>query len=234
MIHFINSFKKVIAILVFIVYCTWGIALITVHAVPFEETSSNECVTEYETKTYLKPNQYTPIALEYFTYEEPKNIEEAEAFISAIKNHIKILQLNQQNGRLGYYTSPAIVNALNEIYSLQTLIEKYENFINEHKVSYTLIDIGEFKLTAYCPCAECSGPWGNMTSTGVIAQTEHTVAVDPKIIPYGTKLLIGDTVYTAQDCGGAVKGNVIDIYFATHAETYEFGVQYSKVYIYQE
>ena len=55
---------------------------------------------------------------------------------------------------------------------------------------YKMISIGNFKLTAYCPCYECSGHWGTQTSTGTTAIADHTVAVDPKVIPYGTKLFI--------------------------------------------
>lgn len=94
-----------------------------------------------------------------------------------------------------------------------------------------LESIGVFVLTAYCPCSDCSGPWKDMTSTGVIAQPTHTVAVDPKIIPYGTKLSINGVIYTAEDCGSSVKGNIIDIFFNTHDEVDEFGLQYAEVYI---
>lgn len=40
----------------------------------------------------------------------------------------------------------------------------------------------------------------------------HTIAVDPTIIPYGTEVIIDGRVFVAEDCGGAVKGNVIDIF----------------------
>ncbi|MFR5613204.1 MAG: 3D domain-containing protein [[Clostridium] innocuum] len=40
----------------------------------------------------------------------------------------------------------------------------------------------------------------------------HTIAVDPDVIPLGSKVLIDGHVYVAEDVGGAVKGNVIDIY----------------------
>lgn len=90
--------------------------------------------------------------------------------------------------------------------------------------------LGVFKLTAYCPCYECSEGWGRNTSTGAIAKAGRTIAVDPKIIPYGSTILIDDHAYIAEDCGGAVKGNVIDIFFDTHEETEGFG-QYMEVFI---
>lgn len=94
------------------------------------------------------------------------------------------------------------------------------------------INLGEFKLTAYCPCEACNGQWKDgITSTGVIAQAGRTIAVDPTVIPYGTEVNINGHTYIAEDCGGAIKGNRIDIYFDTHAEALEFGVQYADVYI---
>lgn len=92
-------------------------------------------------------------------------------------------------------------------------------------------NLGKFKITAYCPCAECSGGYGRSTSLGVRAKSNHTVAADRSILPLGTEIIIGDTVYRVEDTGGAVKGKVIDIFFDTHSEVVEFGRQYKDVYI---
>ena len=95
-------------------------------------------------------------------------------------------------------------------------------------------DCGNFILTAYCPCPICCGQWSNMvdphTASGAPAVAGVTVAVDPKVFPYGTKLMINGQIYTAQDCGGAIIGNHIDIYFNTHAEACQFGRQEAHVY----
>ena len=90
----------------------------------------------------------------------------------------------------------------------------------------------EAVLTAYCPCVECSGGYGTNTSTGVLASEGRTVAVDPKVIPYGTKIEIDGNIYIAEDCGGAVKGNKIDIYFDSHEKTEKFGKQKRTVKLY--
>lgn len=94
--------------------------------------------------------------------------------------------------------------------------------------------LGTFRITHYCPCSICCGPWANgITSTGVTATTNHTIAVDPSQIPYGSKVVINGQVYVAEDCGGAIKTNCIDIYVATHAEGEAKGVYYTDVYLIQ-
>lgn len=91
--------------------------------------------------------------------------------------------------------------------------------------------IQKWLLTAYCPCRSCSGGYGKHTSTGVLAKANHTIAVDPKVIKYGSKVEIDGITYTAEDCGGGVKGKHIDIYFDSHKEVEAFGKKYSEVYI---
>ena len=118
-----------------------------------------------------------------------------------------------------------------EIVEKQAEIEAVKNNVGlseEVLVEY----LGEFRLTAYCPCEECSEGWGSMTSTGVLAQENHTIAVDPTVIPYGSKIIINGIIYTAEDCGGAIKNNIIDIYFNTHEEVDDFGMKENiKIYI---
>lgn len=93
--------------------------------------------------------------------------------------------------------------------------------------------LGTFRTTAYCPCYRCSEGWGRKTSTGATARANHTIAVDPRVIPYGSKVMIGGVVYTAEDRGGAVKGNHIDIFFDTHAQTRQHGTRTEEVFLIQ-
>ena len=65
-----------------------------------------------------------------------------------------------------------------------------------------------------------------------------TIAVDPKVIPYYTKMFIqttnGSRVYgmgTALDCGGAVKGNIVDLWFPTYGDCRSWGRRNVTVYI---
>lgn len=94
-----------------------------------------------------------------------------------------------------------------------------------------VIGLGNFKLTAYCACARCCGKSDGITATGTVATQGRTIAVDPSVIPYGTEVIINGNTYIAEDCGGAIKYNKIDIFFDSHQEALDFGVQYADVYI---
>lgn len=96
-----------------------------------------------------------------------------------------------------------------------------------------LSSLGVFRTTAYCPCRKCSAGWGGRTSTGAMASAGHTIAVDPRVIPYGTRVMINGVIYTAEDRGGAVKGNHIDIFFNTHGETRAYGSRKVEVFLVQ-
>lgn len=91
--------------------------------------------------------------------------------------------------------------------------------------------LGEYTLTAYCSCSYCSGGWGSKTAIGTTCKAGKTIAVDPKVIPYGTTVRINGKDYVAEDCGGGIKGNHIDIYFNSHQECLEFGRQKAEVFI---
>lgn len=82
-----------------------------------------------------------------------------------------------------------------------------------------------FTITAYCGCEKCCGKTDRITATGTYAIEGVTIAVDPTVIPYGSLVDIeGIGTFVAEDCGGAIKGNKIDIYFERHEDALRFGV----------
>jgi 3D (Asp-Asp-Asp) domain-containing protein len=89
----------------------------------------------------------------------------------------------------------------------------------------------KFEITAYCPCLKCCGKTDGITATGTKATEGRTIAVDPSKIPYGTEVLIDGKIYVAEDCGGAIKGNRIDLYFNNHQSALEWGRQEKEVII---
>lgn len=92
------------------------------------------------------------------------------------------------------------------------------------------LDMGEFRLTAYCACEICCNDSADgITATGTKPVQGRTIAVDEDVIPYGYEVIINGHTYTAEDCGNRIIGREIDIYFDSHEEAKEFGVKYANV-----
>lgn len=106
-----------------------------------------------------------------------------------------------------------------------------------------LESFGIFTTTAYCACSVCCGIWaenrpvdenGNpiiYTASGTVATEGRTIAVDPSVFPYGSEIIIDGHTYIAEDCGGAIKGNRLDIYFESHEAALAYGVQEVEVFV---
>lgn len=108
-------------------------------------------------------------------------------------------------------------------------IEVEEERQKEPMPQYRSVDV---VATAYCPCEKCCGKSDGITATGVKAKARHTIAADPKFLPYGTKVLFDCNEWVVEDCGGAIKGgNRIDIFFDTHQEAVNFGKQTFTIWI---
>ncbi len=97
-----------------------------------------------------------------------------------------------------------------------------------------------FKATHYCICEKCCGkkpdhPAYGLTASGRRAEPGVTVAVDPKVIPLGSTVHVDfgdgvDHVFRADDTGGAIKGNRLDICMGSHQEALNGGVKEVKVW----
>lgn len=91
---------------------------------------------------------------------------------------------------------------------------------------------------SFASCGKNPGDRGyGITASGMYAQ-RGCVAVDPRVIPLGTRLYIeapdGSWTYgnaIAADTGGAVKGNKIDLFMDTHSECINFGRRSAVVYV---
>lgn len=95
--------------------------------------------------------------------------------------------------------------------------------------------LGKFKITFYCPCRKCSGSYGHSTSSGAYATEGRTIAVDPKVIPKGSRVYIeGYGEFVAEDTGGKwVQGKHIDVFLEDHYRCLDdaHGKKYREVYI---
>lgn len=121
-----------------------------------------------------------------------------------------------------------------------TVVEEYDPAWDKPATESAVcsdVFIGEYTLTAYCACSKCCGVWANgYTATGTWATEGRTIAVDPKVIPYGSRVLLiwpdgTQHTYTAEDCGGDVNGNHIDVFFNDHQAARIFGVQSAMAYL---
>ncbi len=96
--------------------------------------------------------------------------------------------------------------------------------------------VERFQATAYDASPADNGIWAGMTSTGM-PLVYGVIAVDPRVIPYGTKMYIesvdGKYVYgyaIAGDCGGAIKGKKVDLFFPNRSTCYQFGRRDVNIY----
>lgn len=91
----------------------------------------------------------------------------------------------------------------------------------------------QVKATAYDACYACCGKTDGITRSGKKARAGDTIAVDPAVIPLGTKLYIPKLgkVFTAEDTGGKIKGNRIDIFMNDHNQARDFGMQNLQAFV---
>ena len=105
--------------------------------------------------------------------------------------------------------------------------------LNDVGIRYKYVDgilmkyHGKYRLTHYCSCSGCCGPYANgITASGRYAQAGVSVAVDRSKIPLGKHMYIdGYGKRRADDTGGAIKQNKLDIYVNSHSEAYALGVR---------
>ena len=132
------------------------------------------------------------------------------------------------------------VNTNNAVWAVRILEDTpstvsgiYGSDISE--VNATLLQYGQslgtFKITHYCGGSCCNDEWAGVTATGAPLVEGDTIAVDPTVIPYGTKVIINGHIFTATDCGGAIKGNRIDVFVNDHNRANQLGVYYTDVYV---
>lgn len=91
----------------------------------------------------------------------------------------------------------------------------------------------QVRSTAYC---NTGGNGNHITASGTATVRDpngySTIAVDPRVIPLGSKVYVEGYGYAvASDTGGAIKGNRIDLFFDSPSEVYDWGVKYVNIYV---
>ena len=108
-----------------------------------------------------------------------------------------------------------------------TTVEEYQE---QYKAPETTVSLGEFTITHYTNSVECCGKTDGITASGAVAQAGHTIAADPDILPFGTKVIIDGVEYTVEDTGGAIEGNRIDIFVSDMDTAINRGVIVREVF----
>jgi 3D (Asp-Asp-Asp) domain-containing protein len=154
-----------------------------------------------------------------------------KAVQTAMQNKLQDKVQEEVNSRLaGYQDKIALLSTLlNNSNVLTPAAVQNNNSLTGAPQNYRkLLDM---TATAYGPGTTDNGKWNDLTYVGGKVK-QGVVAVDPSIIPMGSKLWIegyGEAV--AEDQGRAIKGNRIDLAFDSRQEALDYGIKNVKVYV---
>lgn len=177
-----------------------------------------------------------PIPFRTIRWEEPQLPRGAQRVVREGREGtlVKRVRYTYENGQLVHRQElghEVVEEPVNRIIGIGT--REAPNVLRTASGTYRYIDVLEMEATAYYPGPESTGIWADgYTFTGLLAG-KGVVAVDPKVIPLGTRLYVegyGEAI--AADIGGAIKGYRIDLGFDTYQEAIEYGRKKGvKVYI---
>ena len=186
--------------------------------------NNEEDYIHYENVKYLDRKDITNV-VSRGSYIDRKNNEEEK-----IENKDEVVENNNEN-------------AINNKEEIKGKIET-NTYDDVPPTEYK--EVLEAKATAYCLCKKCCGksethPEYGVTASGlkiVPGTNMKVIAVDPNIIPLGTKVYVEglngakDYGYAiAADTGSAIKSLKIDLYMDTHEKAYQWGRKSVKVYV---
>jgi 3D (Asp-Asp-Asp) domain-containing protein len=108
-----------------------------------------------------------------------------------------------------------------KFYNLTMKLDAANETISDLKSEeYTLVYLGDYKITYYCDERRphiCGG--SGVTASGAPTKVGTTIGVDPSVIPLGTTVYMeGLGFRVAQDTGSKVGGKHIDVLVHTHSE----------------
>ncbi len=112
-------------------------------------------------------------------------------------------------------------------------VEKLDTLAADTQITQNFKNLGSFRLSFYCTCEKCCGAYATgLTKSGTTVTEGRTIAVDPKVIPLGSRVYIdGYGVFIAEDVGSAIKENKIDIAVGNHEQALKLGIDEATVYL---
>ena len=146
-------------------------------------------------------------------------------------------QCDQSFSHLKRIHSSAVVNTIAEAKTCVEDTDKLRSIIfaenmKKHKVQ-DIVRKMHVVATAYTNDIRCIGAkWFDGKTATMTKARWGVVAVDPRVIPLGSKIYIEDMGwFSAEDTGGKVKGNKIDIFYPTRKQALKFGKRKLKVFV---
>ena len=207
-----------------------------------------------EVKNNLNTIQEKKSLLEEKKVQVSKEIEKlkekiAENEENLVKHQIEVVNSSSPNraqlteaisilsSLLPQISTESVINKTNDaITTANSKLETLKEDDTSAEFSFELknVDTSSFKKAySFIATAYCNDVY---TSTGLRTHRDpngiSTVAIDPTVIPYGSKLYVPGYGYAiAADCGGAIKGNRIDLFMLSEAECFAFGRRGVTVYL---
>ena len=124
-------------------------------------------------------------------------------------------------------------HAVQELGVLAARVSREQQAREEQAAAYEALGaweyLGEFTVTAYCPCEDCCGRWADGVTASGLPAGPGIVAVDRSVIPLGSTVVIDGQRYLAADTG--VTGNRVDICMTSHEDTVAHGVRTAEVWV---
>ena len=109
----------------------------------------------------------------------------------------------------------------------------YDTSLPRNSAGEKLVYVGTYKVTHYCACTICT--WGTGVTASGKQVAEGMIAADWRVLPKGTKVYIkrGDQLIekVVEDRGGAIQGNIIDVYVPSHDQALRMGVYWADLYV---
>ena len=175
------------------------------------------------------------VTTESFAASSTYTVNKGDTLYSiAEKHNITVKELKTWNGIKSDIIQP---NQKLKVVKTDTTVKKQSTSKKVAKTPSRSDDdnvVKEITVSASAYTANCNGCSG-ITSTGINLKRNpdvKVIAVDPSVIPLGTKVYVEGYGYAiAGDTGGSIKGNKIDVFFPDKSEAYKWGRKQVKIKI---